>query len=163
MPTQSPWLTREEAADYSKITGKTLANMAAEDPPKGPPFWNPNGGVRGGRVRYHRALLDRWLAGDRRYQGLQKRVEVLEETGLVPRIVISDHADKIVRISESDVVMVAYCLEIDRHVERTMRQVEKPSLRSIRRAKAKEDMAWFDARLPDVAAMLALPPLMAAE
>ena len=61
MTIQTPWLTREEAATYCKTTAKTLANYANMDPPKGPPFWNPEGEKGGGRVRYHTALLDKWM------------------------------------------------------------------------------------------------------
>jgi hypothetical protein len=67
MTIKTPWLNREDAATYCGSTAKTFANYAATKPPKGPkgpPFWNPEGGDTGGRVRYHIALLDRWVMGD---------------------------------------------------------------------------------------------------
>lgn len=139
--TKTPWMTREETAVHLNMNAKTLANMAAETPPRGPPFWNPNGGVRGGRVRYHRALVDRWNGGDHRFLGLQKVPTALEDAGLVPRVVISQHGDKIASITEDQVRIAANLMAIDDN----------------------DDMTWWDARLPEIEAMLMLPPLKAVE
>jgi hypothetical protein len=66
----TPWMTREEAAAYCRLSKKTLENYATNN--AGPPYWNPTGSpVGGGRVRYHREALDRWMQGDLSRQGLQ--------------------------------------------------------------------------------------------
>jgi hypothetical protein len=61
------------------VSEKTLANYASEG--QGPPFWNPNGGARGGRARYHALLCDKWLMGDRDLLGLQTTPVDLEAIG----------------------------------------------------------------------------------
>ena len=52
----SPWLTRVAVADRLGIKKGTLANLASERPPAGPPFW-----LVGTSPKYHVALADRWL------------------------------------------------------------------------------------------------------
>ena len=53
----SPWMTRAEAADYLRMSAKTLANLASLG--EGPKFQK-----RSGTLRYHRDVLDGWLNGD---------------------------------------------------------------------------------------------------
>jgi hypothetical protein len=65
----TPWMNRDEAAVYCRLAKKTLDNYASHG--HGPPFWNPTGAPSGGRVRYHRDALDRWLQGDHSRLGLQ--------------------------------------------------------------------------------------------
>ena len=73
MARETPWLTRKEAARRCCVSPATLAAYAASGPPpKGPPFWKPFFSSRNGATRYHRDLLDRWIAGDERVpSGLQ--------------------------------------------------------------------------------------------
>ncbi|MCP9619688.1 helix-turn-helix domain-containing protein [Nocardia otitidiscaviarum] len=49
------WLTREEVAQRTRFTVKTLANWAAQHPPKGPRFVKV-----GSRCRYPLADLVAW-------------------------------------------------------------------------------------------------------
>ena len=65
----TPWLNRVGAAKRLLMSEKTLANYASEG--QGPPFWNPNGGARGGVTRYHVFFCDRWIWGHKDLLGLQ--------------------------------------------------------------------------------------------
>ena len=57
MHTETEWMTRKEAAQYTRTTEKTLATLAYQG--KGPRYNKPTSR----KVLYRRSDLDAWITG----------------------------------------------------------------------------------------------------